>query len=90
LVYGGVFESDVQTSLGQVYRVNLEMEALSHEGTVQSDGTISEPVVPVTDRLSVVSARWEYARLTSKDSDRGRLRKSFGYEEVHTCWHSPF
>ena len=82
LIYGGVYESGVQTSLGQVFRVNLEMQPLRREGEVNADGTFSAPVIPDPHVLKVVSSSWEYARLTSEDSDRGRLRKLFGFEEV--------
>lgn len=85
LIYGGVYANDLQTSIGQVYRVNLDMKP--SKMAVPINATTGEKIddsSSLPPYLRLVSVKWEYARLTSGEQpiSRGRLRKNFAYEEI--------
>jgi len=84
LIYGGVFANDLQTSIGQVYRLNLDMEPFETSAPINAS-TGERINIEISNKyLTISSTKWEYARLTSEEQviSRGRLRKLFAYEEI--------
>lgn len=91
LVYGGVGGggacgspqcSFVETALGQVYNLAVDMTVFASPRVTP---TGAQP--PPTGRFSTYAseaagATWNYARLTSSLSDRGRLVKRYALEQV--------
>lgn len=84
LIYGGVYENGVQTSLGQVYRVNLDMKPLETSAPINASTGEKISGQIQTTYLTISSMKFEYARLTNEEQaiSRGRLRKLFAYEEI--------